>query len=105
MHSIHFLVQFTHSVSDSVGHIPARSLRRPHNLHDLTFTHAEIPSDGVLTLDFWQLLSLGSVALEELVFLGVGQEHVSRDELMLRNVHKKLVLDEKLEVVRLVTFK
>ena len=92
------------SVCDTVSDVPSCCLRWPHNLHDLTFTHAEVPSDSVLALYLRQLLCLGSISFEQLTFLRVIQQHVSGHKLVLCNVHKQLVLDEKFEVVGFVTF-
>ena len=39
------------------------------------------------------------LSLEELGFIGVGQDHVLGDELVVRDVHQKLLLHEHFKVV------
>ena len=92
------------SVGDPVCDVATSGLRRAYNLHDLTFTHAKVPRHRILALNLRQLLRLGSVALQELLLLGFGEEHVLGHEFVLRDVDEQLVLNEELEVVWLVTF-
>ena len=86
------------SVCDSVRDIPSCGLRWSYNFHDLPLADSKVPGDCVLALDFGQLLSFGPISFQEFVFLGVGEDHVLRHELVLRDVHEKLILNEHLEI-------
>ena len=87
-----------YSVCDPVGDIPSRRLRWPYNFHDLSFADPKVPGDCVLALNFWQLLGFGAISFQEFIFFGVGEDHVLRHQLVLRDVHEKLILNEHLEI-------
>ena len=62
-------------------------------------THAKVLRDRILTLNLGQLILLGSVALEQLCLLGVGDHLVPRHQHMLSNINEQLLHNEELEDV------
>lgn len=84
------------SEDPSVARVPARSLRPPDNLHHISPFQPQIPRNRIAELYPRQLRLLQSVSIQQHLLLLIAEQHMSRHELVLRDIDQQVLLSEML---------